>query len=232
MGISLLIGVALLLVLAAGSPDRSGAGGASGGGGGLSAIRARALAILVELLPASYPSTRFERIVGAGFSPATSAGTTCGALPGTMGRMLGDPTGITKYGVPGVETEGRRRGAWIEAASGREPKPGDIYLTEYIDGPYAGMVAHTGVVTEVNGSTWITADAGQGPAESPRAEYVTRQYDRQTQILTRDGVSRRVRGWIDLDKAMAAVPRSARQASWMRDGEVWPCDPAECRVRQ
>ncbi len=179
-----------------------------GGSGGLSPVRRRALGILDELVPAEYPDARFARIVGAGFDPAESTGTTCGALPGRMGLLLGDPHGITKFGVPGVRDEGKAHGAWVDAAPGRRPKPGDIYLLAYADGPQAGWVAHTGVILSADGNVWTTADAGQGPREKPRAERVQRAYDAADLTLSRGADRRKLLGWIDLDAW--PFPRSAR----------------------
>jgi hypothetical protein len=221
-----ILGVLALLVVVGRSLQSGGIAG--GSSGGLSPVRRRAAAILDELVPAEYPDARFARIVGAGFDPATSSGTTCGALPGRMGLLLGDPQGITKFGVAGVRDEGKAHGAWVDAASGRRPKLGDIYLTAYIDGPQAGWVAHTGIVLDATGTTWTTADAGQGPREKPRAERVQRQYDATTQTLSRGTDRRKLLGWINLDAW--PFPRSARpiEAALQAGPYDYPCDPAEC----
>lgn len=201
-----------------------------GGGGSLSLLRHQALDVLDTLVPSAYPSATFARIVGAGFDPMTSAGTTCGALPCAVGRALGDPAGITKCGVPGVETEGRARRAWIAWKPGLRPKPGDVYLTAY---PDSDDIAHTGFAYAWEDDILVTADAGQGPKTSPRADFVRRRYDAQKGTLTRldNGQVRRVVGWIDLDRAMAHFPR-ARSYFDPRTADrvyAWPCDPGECQ---
>lgn len=196
------------------------------GDAGLSPLRQRAGAILQELVPSAYPDARFMRIVGASFDPMASDMTTCGALPGRLGVLLGDKTGITKFGVPGVETEGKARKAWVEPGAGRLPKLGDIFLTAFVDGPRAGEIAHTGVVKTASDHEWVTADAGQGTHDHPRAEIVHRVYDPVNHTLSRNGQIRRLVGWIDLDLAMAHMPAHAFVPA--RLGEPWPCDPAEC----
>lgn len=228
-----LASVALLLALATrrGSSSQGGGGGASPGypSSSLSDVRRRALTIIATMVPSAYPDARFMRLVGASFDPATSVGTTCGALPGRVGALLGHPTAITRYGVPGVETEGRAMGAWVEAGGGRLPRPGDIYLLRFPPGhPMAGMIAHTGFVTAVEGDIWTTADAGQGTKEAPTAALVRRRYDPATHTLTRldNGEARLVVGWIDLDR----VPFPTRKALIETQAPAvyaWPHDPGE-----
>lgn len=221
------------------------AGSRGGGGGGLSAgalspIRRRAIEILRDVLPAAYPDERFARIVGKGFDPTASEATTCGALPGYMGTQLGDPGGITHWGVPGVRDVAKATGSWVEAGSGRAPRPGDIYLTAFPPGdPRAGQVSHTGVIVDVEGQGWTTADAGQGTRLTPRAELVARLYDARTnrirQALNPESEGRTLLGWLDLDAYARArgdwpFPKrsnieNVRQAWRFEDAPVW--DPSE-----
>lgn len=249
IGAVVVVGLLFLLL------SRSNSGASGGGGGqthsyGLSPVRQRAKAILDSLLPAAWPDERFRRIVGASFDPAATPGTTCGALPGRLGVLLGDPTGITRWGVGGARTEGEKRGAWVEAGGGRLPKLGDIYLTAFPPGSSAGSgYAHVGVIESADGSTWTTADAGQGPRLSPRAEYVERTYDPATNLLTRadDPSSARVLvGWIDLDRWPFPEESEGRHElrRLVAEAEIptypngvrsllpyWPEDPAEARSR-
>lgn len=182
----------------------AGAGGTIPSSGGLSPIRRRAIEILRDVLPAAYPDERFARLVGKGFDPAASEATTCGALPGYMGSQLGDPGGITHWGVPGVRDIAKATGSWVEAGGGRTPKPGDIYLTAYPpEHPRAGWISHTGIAVDVEGQAWTTADAGQGTRLAPRAELVARLYDARTnrirQALNPESEGRILLGWLDLD---------------------------------
>ena len=240
--------VGLLFLLFGNRKGGLGAGGGGGGFGGfsLSPVRERARAILDSLLPAAWPDARFRKIVGSAFDPATSPGTTCGALPLRMGFLLGDPLGITQGGVGGVKDLGQARGAWVEAGGGRRPRLGDIYLTAFPPGSPDGQgFAHVGVIEDAHGPTWTTADAGQGPRLSPRAEYVQRQYDAAANLLTRanDPSSARVLvGWIDLDRwPFPAESEGQRRELRRMAAEVprwpqirsifpyWPEDPAETR---
>lgn len=215
------VGVALVAMAAFAFSGRSGMPAL-----GFTPIRRRAIQILDELLPAAYPDARFMKIVGPGWTPQGSppGSSTCGALPYRVGLILGDPHGITRGGVPGVETEGQAKGAWVKAARGRRPKPGDIYLLAYPD----GRIAHTGIIVDASGDVWTTADAGQGPALSPRAERVRRQWDGDALTLTReDNAQTRVLvGWIDLDRW--PFPSAAQPVE--RFAHLWwghPVDPGE-----
>ncbi len=211
----------------------------------LSPLRQRALTILDTMVPSAYPDARFAHIVGgASWTPESQPGTTCGALPARMGIDLGDPEGITRFGVGGAKTQGLARGAWHEAAEevprGKRPKPGDILLMAFPPGSSEGTgYSHVNVLAHANGNDWITADAGQGPRLSPSAAYVSRHFEPGTlRILRLDDPQRSSRvfvGWIDLDEAMARVAfrRAFRGKAMKVNAERFSdavFDPAEMRA--
>lgn len=191
------LGVLFLLLASRGRSSAS----SSSSSGTLNALRQRALEVVAEVVPSEYPDERFARL-GWKVEPGSKA-TSCGALPGYMGTRLGDPTGITRWGVEGARTEGRKRGAWVEGDGKRRPAPGDILGTARSPD---GIIVHVGVlrrrfVDEQGREIWETADAGQGPVEKQAAAFVKRVYDPRTNTLTRldNGEPRYAAGWINLD---------------------------------
>lgn len=179
---------------------RGSSSGASSSSPALSPLRRRALDIVAEVVPSAYPDARFAKL---GFEPKPGSDvTSCGALPGYMGVHLGDPTGITRWGVEGARIEGKKKGAWVVSDGDARPLGGDIYGTSKSPD---GILAHVGVIVrryrdDQGREIWVTADAGQGPTQSPSAAEVHRVYDPRTNTLTRldNGEPRYVAGWINL----------------------------------
>lgn len=193
------IAVAALLI-GAGRRTRASVSPGNSGSGGLSARRLQVPDILAEVVPSEYPDARFHRLDPT-FDPATTPGTTCGALPGYVGLRLGDPGGITHWGVEGVRIEGKKAGAWVPATGRNRPKLGDFFGTCETPG---GILVHVGVIVDASESTWRTADAGQGTREHQQAAYVNRLYDPASNTFQRTDYAappRYLAGWYDLDLA-------------------------------
>lgn len=206
----------------------------SGGSGVSSDLRRRALDIVAEVVPSAYPDQRFSRL---GFKPTPGSNvTSCGALPGFMGVHLGDPTGITRWGVEGARQQGTAKGAWIISNGSRRPSPGDIYGVARSPG---SILVHVGVfvrryVNSQGQEVWVTADAGQGPTDAPAAAYVERIYDPRSNTLTRtdNREPRYVEGWIDLGAwpfPPSHVAHLVSPADDWRYPTVEACDGGECQ---
>jgi hypothetical protein len=104
------------------------------------------------------------------------------------------------------------------------PKPGDLYLLCSGGGHDFGCctvqkvkdsdpwpkvrgatVEHVGVIVDVTGTLWTTADAGQSVGTSQAALYVRRHYNPVTNYLTGEQAQkgrplRRLCGWVDVDR--------------------------------
>lgn len=232
-GAAVVGGGVLFVAVAAASLSRR-RGGRSSSGGGLSALRQRALDVVARYVPSAWPDAKF-RALDPGYNPfdpsLPDGYTTCGSLPGRMGVELGDPTGITRWGVEGARIEGEKKGAWVKANGHNRPAPGDIVGLSKVSG---GGLVHVGVFIGAQGNDWTTADAGQGTHDQQRAEYVTRIYDPASITLTRPGGEPRyLAGWINL--AAWPFPRAKRvrrlrpAAAESRYPRVDLCDPNECR---
>lgn len=209
----------------------------SGGGSAVSALRKRALDIIAEVVPSAQGDARFAKL-GWAPQPGSNA-TSCGALPGYMGVHLGDPTGITRWGVQGARDQGIAKGAWRASNGSRRPKPGDIYASTKTPG---GSIVHVGVfvrryVDEQGREVWVTADSGQGPdPQHQAAAYVPKVYDPRSNTVQRldFGEPRVIDGWIDLDAwpfPPSKVAHLVSPADAWRYQENTPCDPAECGPR-
>jgi hypothetical protein len=212
--------------------SEKGGGGGGASGGALTPLQSRALSILDEVVPSAYPDARWMKL---GFIPDGSDVTSCGVLPAYLGHHLGDPTGITRYGVEGARTEGQKHNAWIVAGGSARPSPGDIYGSS---GAPGGGLKHVGCLVsrrtdEQGREIWKTADAGQGSKESPTAAFVDRYYDPKTNRLTRldggDKHDRYVEGWIALARWPFPKPgkKLIETVEWVYPPS--PCDGSECR---
>ena len=164
----------------------------------LSAIRLRALELIGEVLPSAYPSARFARIAPS-YTPAILAKyptySTCGELPAFVARSVGFKGKIASAGLELLRTEGTARGCWKTLKDGR-PLPGDFYGLANTPG---GIIVHVGVIKAADGDTWETADAGQGPLNAQRADYVSRTFDARAGTLTAGGRTKFLAGWVDID---------------------------------
>lgn len=101
-------------------------------------------------------------------------------------------------GVDGVRSIAKAKGAWTIAVDGgsARPLPGDVFgLSDSRD----GLLTHVGIIVDAAGSTWRTADAGQGTHEVQKAEYVTRSFSSDGPMLGGPGGSRILAGWLNLD---------------------------------
>lgn len=93
--------------------------------------------------------------------------------------------------------------AWVDAGGWiNRPKPGDFYAI----GNAAGGIDHVGVIVSASGSTWETADAGQGTLLEQQAAYVNREYDSGAVTLGGPLGGRPLAGWLDIDAYMRNVP--------------------------
>lgn len=171
----------------------------NGPSGALSPNRAKVFAALARVVPSAYGDARFAELA-PDYKPdderVAQGFTTCAYLPAYVGKAIGV---ATRYGTEALRTVGRAHGAWVEPGGNRRPRPGDLYATQ--DG--SGAIVHVGIIVKADGTTWQTADAGQGTrGTGQRADYVTRTFDPQTLTLTGPtGQVRRLAGWYDVDRA-------------------------------
>lgn len=188
----------------------------------LSDHRKKLLAELDKRLPSSDGATpgpgKINLFEGVQKQPAGT--TSCGLLPtvlmafGMGVKASGDVIfGVFGYGTEGVKEQGRKHGAWVENDGTALPQPGDVYCLRYEDDPEGDRVSHVGIIVDVDpndGSTWTTGDSGQDNGEVRGAKYCSRAMKKQdgTHVFLKGEYTaalRRVGGWVDLDKLMAAI---------------------------
>jgi len=162
--------------------------------GELTPVRLKILAELDRLLPASWPDAKFREIAPM-YDPAhlpMPNYTTCGELPRHVGSLVGINTRGALAGIRDMK-------GWTPYTTGARPKPGDFLL--FGDGK--GGVGHIDVAVDTRGSTWRTADAGQGPHEKQGAAFVDRVWDEDKGTLGGVNGPRPLLGWLDVDQAAA-----------------------------
>jgi len=191
------------------------------GAAGLAPIRAEAVALCESNLPASgvqEPPNVLESQAGKKKGPDGATG--CGGFPGWMIGRLGaekffkgtvtvgaGTQWAAKVGVtsPTIAWEQmalqieKARGAapgtlWKLYASDSRPRPGDIYVLKKPDGGFR----HVGVIIDSTGSTWRTADGGQGLGFA--VGFRTRTFDPGSGKLEgEDKQPAFLKGWVDLE---------------------------------
>ena len=147
---------------------------------------------------------------------ATANYTTCGSLPGFVSRQVALSKGLkdqrhkdwmNRYSLDGtnrVRDIGLAYNCWVENASGKRPKPGDVYaLLNYgVTDKKTGGISHVGVFEKETGTQWTTFDLGQAGGFDGKKN--TREYKAATLELTGEinqgGGFRTVAGWVDLEK--------------------------------
>lgn len=92
---------------------------------------------------------------------------------------------------------------WIPFAGGR-PLPGDIYVLHQFSDPT--KFQHVGVIVSAEGSTWTTADGGQGNGH--QSGFIERKFHADGQIDGEFGNKARLRGWVDLDALWTVIVAS------------------------
>jgi len=161
--------------------------------------------IIPEVVPSTYPDARFA-ILYPGFDPddpnMPPGFSTCGALPSYVGRRLGYRDGITQFGTFAVRNVGQASGTWTDAALGLRPEPGDFYAI----GDGGNGIVHVGVIIDSSGSTWRTADAGQGTHANQAAAYVERAFDPVALTIGGPVGPRPLAGWMNVEKYVAEHP--------------------------
>lgn len=172
----------------------------------LSALRKRIVYdIIPEFVPSTYPDARFAAMY-PGFDPddpnLPEHFTTCGALPTAVGRRLGYRDGITQYGTFAVRNIGQQTWTWVDAAPGLRPEPGDFYAI----GDGGSGIVHVGVIIDSSGSTWTTADAGQGTHANQAAAYVQRAFDPVALTIGGPVGPRPLAGWMNVQKYVEEHP--------------------------
>ena len=147
---------------------------------------------------------------------ATPGYTTCGSLPGFVSRQVALSKGLkgkqhetwmNKYSLEGtnrVRDIGVAHNCWVEAATDKKPKPGDVYaLLNYgVTDRKSGGISHVGVFEKEVGNQWTTLDLGQAGGFDGKRN--TREYKSGSTELTGEinqgGGMRTVAGWVDLEK--------------------------------
>lgn len=175
-------------------------------GGPLSPLRRKIVdEIVPQFVPSVYPDARFHAMY-PGFDPddpnLPAGFSTCGALPTAVGRELGYQDGITRYGTFAVRNIGQETGTWVDAAPGLRPKPGDFYAI----GDGGSGIVHVGVIIDASGSTWRTADAGQGTHANQAAAYVERAFDPAALTIGGPVGPRPLAGWMNIEEYVAEHP--------------------------
>jgi hypothetical protein len=191
------------------------------GAAGLAPIRAQAVALCEASLPASgvqEPPNVLES--QAGKKKGADGATGCGGFPGWMIAELGvekfvkDKVTVgagtqwaAKVGVTSPTIAWEQMAQLIEKARGMaagtlwklyapdtRPRPGDIYLLKKPDGAFR----HVGVIFDPTGTTWRTADGGQGLGFA--VGFRTRTFDPATGKLEgEDKQPAFLKGWVDLE---------------------------------
>jgi hypothetical protein len=147
---------------------------------------------------------------------ATPNYTTCGSLPGFISRQVALSKGLkgtqyeawmNKYSLEGtnrVRDIGLAYNCWVEAASDKKPKQGDIYalLNSGLTDRRTSGISHVGVFEKETGNQWTTFDLGQAGGFDGKKN--TREYKAATTQLTGEanqgGGMRTVAGWVDLER--------------------------------
>jgi hypothetical protein len=204
------------------SRDGEGAGAAAG----LAPIRSRAVALCNANLPATgyqEPPNCCEKTPGRKKDAAGNTG--CGGFPGWMIRELGREKFIKDEVVVGKGSKWetkvnvasdtiawkqmalaieKKRGwppetLWKAYASGKRPLPGDIYVLKgYVPRMNGIGFRHVGVIVDASGSTWKTADGGQGLGYAVGFNLRPLEAD-SGKIKGEDQHPASVDGWVDLE---------------------------------
>ncbi|WP_437679984.1 hypothetical protein [Sorangium sp. So ce131] len=173
-------------------------------------LRQEAVSLVRRFVPSDTGDAAFEEIA----KDYGGKGTTCGYICHWLLWRIGcrDAT-VVNRNEPGDGLTYRparnismlRWNTYFRVASrDARPEPGDIYLVS--DGP--PPTEHVGVVLDVAGDVWTTADAGQPNVRGEQCARLVKRRLRADGALERlDGASppRRLQGWLDLER----VPRSA-----------------------
>lgn len=173
----------------------------------LSARRVRMLSIIGEVVPSVMGDAKFSKIA-PGYKRVNEDGqivsysyttklpkgfTGCGFLPCYVGKVLGDPRGITSCGLESARTNAKKQDAWVEAGGNARPRPGDIFLLVND----ANIPTHIGIYIGLyEDGAWKTADSGQANGVVEEAKYVKRVYDPINVTLN----GRKLAGWVNVDK--------------------------------
>lgn len=140
-------------------------------------------------------------------------------IGGSLIAMEGFAQAIDKIAMADPKYNGVK--AWIPNDGVNRPKTGDFYVLHVSDAKDSDF-SHVGVIIDATGTKWITADAGQGPADpSPQKKYAKgmgagfryRNYDKGwlTGEPTQGPEKRYLRGWVNVDHPLLfptwATPR-------------------------
>jgi hypothetical protein len=177
----------------------------------LSPLRQRALAELVNLIPARYPKSwpttkdglttkgpegNWAKNVFSSLRQKAKAGyTNCVEFPAYLVLVLNGGKKKLNPGFPPNTTKG-----WTDAGGGKRPLPGDIFILLNPGDEFG----HVGVIYDTSwksskGLLWRTADWGQGDGWD--GDWVERTYDPVKGTLTGGPNSpRKILGWVDLDE--------------------------------
>ena len=190
----------------------------------LSSIRRAAIKSWIpKVVPSTEGDTRFNQLMTHEKCELRRAAnpnfTTCGSLPGWLFPKLGLHAALANYGLKGVKDAAISLGCWVKndqthanlyaSAYGgdQRPLPGDIYLLGTVANP--DEILHIGVIVSSTGDRWWTADAGQGEKATQQALYVPHKYNAANRYLDGEHASyakplpsRRLIGWVDLDRAL------------------------------
>lgn len=117
---------------------------------------------------------------------AVGTTTTCNAFLGVVVRKALIAGGLARRVFPSFNLPKAGGNAWFwYPTPDRSPKPGDFYQA----GKRGGTYEHVGIIIDMNGSEWTTADSGQG---GPSVGYDA--------IKRKKRAAYNIMGWIDADE--------------------------------
>ncbi len=182
---------------------------------------------------------RVDLFEAKGGGRVQGTGTSCGLLPGAVmkaGGVMPDlgkgKANLTGSAVMGMRDEAIKIGAWHVAAKTDIPPPGAPYMLSADSAgknvQHVGIIRATDVPDATHGLVWKTMDAGQG-GDGYFADFVTRKVERRDDgvwlIPTLPGQLgdptkwRKLTGWVDLDKVMAAQQAQIAAAEANQGGD-------------
>jgi hypothetical protein len=117
-------------------------------------------------------------------------------VPGSGRLSLTSPTTHWEQMSKAIDLKYKpAKNTWVDFTGANRPKTGDIYLLAKFE--KKSEFQHVGMIISTEGSTWVTADGGQGNGWQsgliPRKFYPTGQIDGEF------GNKAWLKGWVDLD---------------------------------
>lgn len=171
-------------------------------------LRPVAVALLNQYVPSDYEDKEFQEVINGDYG---GGGTTCGFLVHWLMWRLGcrvkglvnrtDAECGLNY-VIGKNISRVRWNPFFEIYSGGLPQPGDIVFIS--NGP--SNTEHVFCFLEENDGVWTSADAGQPHPETGKQCARIRERTLKRGSLVSTFSTRKIQGWISLDKLPLIAP--------------------------